>query len=74
MTSNIAPADQPTAVVRNRDLKPGSKLALDCHPGCYARVNGDVYRSSRIPGIMVVETEIGSLYLDPDEITNTIVD
>lgn len=30
-------------------------------------ITGEVYESSTVPGLMAVETEHGTLYLDPEE-------
>lgn len=55
--------------IRNADLKPGMKFLVPS--GGSLAINGEVYSSNVNPGMTVVETEIGSLYLS-DELTSPI--
>lgn len=52
------------AFIKVSELNSGDILIGDS--GNHSVVNGNLYTSSSVPGITVVETEHGSLYMDPD--------
>ena len=47
--------------INNEDLKPGMKFIVPS--GGTVSITGEVYASNVSPGLIIVETEIGSLYL-----------
>ena len=55
--------------IKNEDLKPGMKFAVP--GGGNVAIDGGVYASFISPGLIIVETEIGELYL-PTGLTSTI--
>lgn len=61
---------QPTAEVRGCDLAPGDVLVGD---SAGRSLINEVAPSFSMPGLLVVETEHGPLYLDPDE-TYLVID
>ena len=62
LTASIAEDDEST-VTLGENLIPGQALLGD--GGAFVTIN-DVARSSAMPGFMAVETEVGTLYLDPE--------
>jgi len=56
---------------KNRDLDSTDVLVGECEG--LSAVFGS-YASSAMPGLLVVETEHGSLYLDPDETSLVVGD
>lgn len=71
MTNTVSHKRTKTITVNNLDLKGGMELCLPS--GGAMSISGIVYPSGVMSGLVVVETEIGTLYLD-NEGASTVLD
>lgn len=55
-----------------KNLEPGNVLVGDA--GGHSQINGNIDPSNLIMGALAVETEHGTLYIDPDEQVTIIVE
>jgi hypothetical protein len=58
-------------IKKNTDLTPADVLIGECEGLCAIF---EVNKSSAMPGLLVLETEHGALYLDPDESSKVVGD